>query len=138
MRLRVQILVLFALGAITNIFAQDNEISFYEKQARKDAQHEQLSVFFSMEDERDFWKDQSGYENDLETQDNASYHIYMKVKQSAYLGHAKSCGNHCGHSSYYYQRAGLYLTYNAKQDISKETIAEVRQIASPRIYKHRL
>jgi len=45
MRLRVQIVALFALGVITKISAQDNEIPFYEKQARKDAQHEQLSVF---------------------------------------------------------------------------------------------
>ena len=80
MRLRVQIVALFALGVITKISAQDNEIPFYEKQARKDAQHEQLSVFFSMEDEKDFWKDQTSYENDLETQDNASYHIYMTAK----------------------------------------------------------
>lgn len=133
MRLRVQIVALFALGVITKISVQDNEIPFYEKQARKDAQHEQLSVFFSMEDEKGFWKDQTSYENDLETQDNASYHIYMKAKQSAYSEHAQSCGNHCEHSDYYYQRTSLYFTYKAKQDILKEAIVEAQQIASPRI-----
>lgn len=133
MKIKVQITALCVFGLITMMSAQDNELSFYQKLAQKDAHNEQLSVFFSMEDEKDFWKDQTSYENDLKAHDDRSYHIYMKAKQSAYSEHAQSCGDNCEHSDYYYHRASIYFTYKNELDISNEIIVNSPQIASPRI-----
>ena len=133
MRLKVQITLLFALGFFYTVSAQDGELSFYEKQAQKDAQNEQLSVFFSLEDEKDFWKDQKGYEKDLKTKSPLAYGAYMKAKKAAYSSHAESCKNDCTHSDFYYQQASFYFTYNGEQNILEEVIAETVQIASPRI-----
>ena len=133
MRLKVQITALLAFGWAPMLSAQDRELSFYEKQAQKDAQHEQLMVFSSTEDEKDFWNDQTSYENDLKAHDNICYHSYMKAKQSAYSDHAQSCGNSCSHSDYYYHRASIYFTYKNELDISKEVIVNSPQIASPHI-----
>ena len=134
MRITTLLTVLFALGLATVVMAQDYTVSFYEKQARKDAQNEQSAVFYNVEDEKDFWYDQVRYEKGLKTQNSKAYHIYMKAKRSAYSKHAEFCENQCTHSDYYYQQASFYLTYKDNQSLSKEAAGEIVQIASPRIF----
>ncbi|AEM70674.1 hypothetical protein Murru_1634 [Allomuricauda ruestringensis DSM 13258] len=134
MRITTLLAVLFALGLATVVSAQDNTVSFYEKQARKDAQLEQSSTFSSLEDEKDFWYDQARYEKDLKTQDSKAYNIYMKAKRLAYSEHAESCKNQCIHSDYYYKQASFYFTYKDNQNLSKEAVGEIVQVASPRIF----
>ena len=134
MRVATPLMVLFALGLATMVSAQDNTVSFYEKQARKDAHLEQTSTFSSLEDEKDFWNDQIRYETDLQNQNSAAYKVYMDAKRMAYSKHAQACDNNCVHSDYYYQQASFYFTYKANEHYSKEIIGAIVQVASPRIF----
>jgi len=128
------LMVLFAFGLATMASAQNNSDSFYENQARKDAQLEQSSTFSSLEDEKDFWNDQIRYETDLQNQNNEAYKVYIKEKRMAYSKHAENCNNNCTHTDYYYQQASFYFTYKADEHYSKEAIGALVQVASPRIF----
>lgn len=134
MRLKVHITVLLTLGLATIAWAQENTVSFYKDQARKDAHLEQTSTFSSLEDEKDFWNDQVHYENDLKNQNNVAYKIYMDEKIKAYSNHAEACNNNCTHTDYYYQQASFYFTYKDSENNSKEAIGTIVQVASPRIF----
>src|SRR6056297_2513219 len=119
MRLKVHITLIFALGLATMASAQENNISFFEEQARKDAQKEQSSVFANIEDEKDFWNDQIRYETDLQNQNSTAYKVYINEKRMAYSKHAEACNNHCKHTDYYYQQASFYFTNKTNEQSSK-------------------
>ncbi len=127
-------MIWFTLGLASTVLAQEGETSFYEEQARKDALNEQSAVFYNVEDEKDFWRDQVRYEKDLKTQDSKAYNNYMEAKRMAYSEHAEFCKNQCTHSDYYYQQASFYFTYKDNQNFSKEATGEIVQVASPRIF----
>ncbi|MBR9853157.1 MAG: hypothetical protein GYB37_01070 [Algicola sp.] len=134
MRLKVHITVILTLGLATIASAQESDASFYEKQARKDAHQEQTIIFSSTEDEKDFWKDQIRYEEELKTKNLIAYQVYMNEKREAYSKHAHSCNNQCTHSDYFYEQASIYFAYKNNKNFSKEAIGAIVQVASPRIF----
>ncbi|MBO0331195.1 hypothetical protein [[Muricauda] lutisoli] len=134
MRLKVHITVWFTLALAAMALGQEKDVPFYEKQAWKDAHQEQSTTFSSLEDEKDFWKDQNRYEKDLKTKDDLAYNSYMVAKRAAYSEHAKTCGNHCAHSYYYYERASIYFSFEINENFSREAIGTLVQVASPRIF----
>lgn len=134
MRLKVHITVFLALGLAAIASAQENDLSFYENQAKKDAYKEQTAIFLNVDDEKDFWQDQVRYEKELKTKNRLAYQVYMTSKQEAYSKHAHSCNNQCTHSDYFYEKASIYFTYKDNENISKGAVGSIVQVASPRIF----
>lgn len=133
MRLKAQLAVLFTLALASTALAQDN-LPFYEEQARKDAYREQSSTFSSLEDEKDFWYDQVQYEKELKKQHGSASKAYMEAKRIAYSKHAEECKNDCTHSDYYYQQASFYFTYKNNEIFPQKAIDGIVQVASPRFF----
>ncbi|WP_318312190.1 hypothetical protein [Flagellimonas crocea] len=134
MRLQILFAVLFTVGWSSLTSAQEEQNSFYENLAIKDAQYEQYFVFMNAEDEKDFWKDQKRYENDLRKQNSEWYHSYLNGKRIAYSQHAKACSSHCTHSELFFEEAKRYFIYYDNKTFLGDPADIIVQIDSPRIF----
>ncbi|WP_222983014.1 hypothetical protein [Flagellimonas meishanensis] len=102
-----------AFGFCTGMLAQktNGEYINYEDLALRDARYEQTMVMLNDEDERDYWKDQKKYENDLRRLNQNDYHSYMTVKSHAHSLHAKHCSSLCNHRDLYFKFIKHYTSY---------------------------
>lgn len=90
--------------------------SFYINLAQRDALNEQQLVLVSIDDHKDFWKDQNDFESLLAKQNPEAYQIYLNAKGSAYRLHQKICSAECAHTEHYLNKAAFYAV-NGEDDI---------------------
>jgi len=86
----------------------ENVIAFYTQLAQRDAAYEYNISLSTLEDEKDFWKDQIRFEEQLADKNPMGYHIYLKTKSEAYRSYQKQCAGSCAHSEHYFRRAAFY------------------------------
>ncbi len=95
------------------LWAQEERImdveTFYALLAQKDAQYELSYSFTNDDDERDFWKDQKSFENELALKNKTAYQFYLKHKAKFYQNHTMDCASNCLHSELFINPASLYM-----------------------------
>jgi|GEM_PF-2897868 len=110
------------------LWAQEERIMdtemFYALLAQKDAQYELSFNFTSDDDERDFWKDQKSFENELALKNKTAYQFYLKHKAKFYRNHKLDCAPNCLHSELFIKHALVYMKSH-KENVYLEGIALV-------------
>lgn len=100
---------------IAQEYPAENTIAFYTQLAQRDAAYEYHMSLRALEDEKDFWKDQIHFEEQLSKNNPRGYHIYLRTKSKAYRSYQKECAGLCVHSEHYLRRAAFYVV-NAQQE----------------------
>ncbi|WP_339338279.1 MULTISPECIES: hypothetical protein [unclassified Croceitalea] len=86
-----------------------NTESFYASLAEKDTRYELNYNFASVEDERDFWKDQKSFERVLALKNSKAYQYYLKYKAKYYRQHKLVCSSKCLHSELFEKNTSIYF-----------------------------
>ncbi|MDI5898227.1 hypothetical protein [Flavobacterium yafengii] len=115
------LLVLFFLGAITTVNAQEasvesetsintnvDKITYYQQRGSEDANYELTFKAKTKTEEKAFWKEQKEYEKDLKKKNRKAYRAYIASKQDVYTMHHSHCDTRCHHSDSFYGHAGFY------------------------------
>ncbi len=113
---RISLHIILLLLLPVSVMAQhpqgENLVDFYEGLAQRDALYEQNLSLVSLEDQKDFWKDQNSFEQLLAQKNPQGYRIYLKNKGKAYRVHQKNCQVSCQHSEHYFRKAAYYSVHS--------------------------
>lgn len=122
LRLIVLVLMTLPLGLRAQEERLPNTELFYATLAEKDAKYELNYNFASVEDERDFWKDQKAFERVLAFKNNTGYQYYLKYKAKYYRQHKLICFQKGTHSEIFAKHTSIYFDSYSKEN-SLEGIA---------------
>ena len=114
--LHILLFFMLPLLVVAQEYPTENTIAFYTQLAQRDATYEYSMSLRASEDEKDFWKDQIHFEEQLAQRNPMGYHIYLRTKSEAYRSYQKQCAGACEHSEHYLRRAAFYVV-NAQPDV---------------------
>ena len=114
--LHILLFSLLPFLGVAQEYPLENTIAFYTQLAQRDAAYEYTMSLRALEDEKDFWKDQIHFEEQLADHNPMGYHIYLKTKSETYRSYQKQCAGTCAHSEEYLRRAAFYVV-NAQPEI---------------------
>lgn len=113
-------------GVIAQLESQGNQNFFFDL-AIRDASYEISLKAFDLDDEEDFWLDQSMFEKLLLKKSKEEYQSYINAKNFAYQRHLDNCSDSCMHGKFYYRQATIYVS---KATLAPPEIDNQKQISS--------